>query len=94
MKSGTPCLLLFSAEWQRMQWRSSTGCTSLTKENVRAGPYHGTMSAGFCLEAITGLAGGAAFWCSWQPMQLKVSPGMAVNQLRIRASARPCPSST
>ena len=39
--------------------------------------------------------GGVERFCrSWQPMQLSVSPGMAVNQLRISARARPSPSST
>ena len=64
------------------------------KEKVRAGPYHGTIGAGFWREAMTVLAGGAQFCRSWQPMQLSVSPGMAVNQLRISARARPSPSST
>lgn len=49
--------------------------------------------SGFLAEAMTVLAGGVQFCRSWQPMQLS-GFGMAVNQLRISARARPSPSST
>ena len=79
--------------WQPTQYLSSTGCTSRLKLTPRGGPYQGSIGDGLRSTARLGLPSGARFWLSWQPMHDTISPGMAVNQLRITATALPSASS-
>ena len=75
-----------------VQCLSRTGCTSLSKPNPLAGPYHGSISAGALPLASVKRTGGELFCSSWHPTHDSVSPGMAVIHERIRASALPSSS--
>ncbi len=71
------------------QLTTDTYLTSRAKLNPRVGPYHSVRVSGFRERAVERLGGGDMFWLSWHPTQLKRSPGMPTNQLRMSWSALP-----